>query len=302
MRRFLLFVFVMLCCDSLQAAPLRVVTLTNDSTEALLALGLKPVGATRSLVGNPWFPHIAAEMQGVTVVGQELNPNIELIASLKPDLILGTRQKMARLKPILEMIAPTVLVKDNRMHWQQNFLTYAQAVGMAQQAKSSLDCLNGHIRVMRDALAQQPLQTVSVLRFNPGQVRMYQLDSFTGELFAALGLKRPPTQQVHAYGVNNFSRERMAELDADILFYFTYGTRRQQSTLQYRDNFMRDASWQQLQVVRNHQVHALDDVIWNTANGFLAAEIALSQIPQLFSLSIQSAPSEFSSCRLPART
>ena len=53
------------------ATALRVVTLSNDSTEALLALGLKPVGATRSLNGQPWYPHIAQQMQGVTVVGLE---------------------------------------------------------------------------------------------------------------------------------------------------------------------------------------------------------------------------------------
>lgn len=287
-----------LCSAMTLAHPLRVVTLTNDSSEAMLALGITPVGATRSLLGNPWFPHITNQMTGVTVVGQELNPNIELIASLKPDLILGSKQKLGRLKPILTLIAPTVFVKDNRRHWQQNFLTYARAVDEAAAGKQYLACLNAQIDTLKTALAPQPLKSVSVIRFNPGQVRMYQLDSFTGELFATLGLQRPPAQQVHAYGVSNFSRERIQELDADILFYFTYGTRRQQSTLQYRDSFMRDASWQRLDVVRQQQVHSLDDVIWNTANGVLAAELALAQIPALFSLPV---PPELNSCHLPAK-
>ncbi len=294
----LLAIYGCLGCMPAFAQSLRVVTLTNDSTEAMLALGITPVGATRSLVGNPWFPHITAQMTGVTVVGQELNPNIELIASLKPDLILGSRQKLGRLTSILSLIAPTVMVKDNRRQWQQNFLTYARAVEQASAGKQYLACLDAQISSLKTALAQQPLKTVSVIRFNPGQVRMYQLDSFTGELFAALGLQRPPAQQVHAYGVSNFSRERIQELDADILFYFTYGTRRQQSTLQYRDSFMRDASWQQLKVVRQQRVYSIDDVIWNTANGVLATEIALSQIPALFSLPV---PPELNSCHLPVK-
>lgn len=262
------------------AAPLRVVTLSNDSTEALLALGLKPVGATRSLNGNPWYRHIAAQMSGVMVVGLENAPNLELIASLQPDLILGNRQQSARLLSTLERIAPTVLVRDSRKRWQQNFLTFSRALG--QEAR--LAQLHRQILCLRQALQQQPLRRISVLRFNPGQVRLYQLDSFSGELFAALGFSRPPNQNVHAYGVNNFSRERIAELDADRLFYFTYGARRQQSTLQYREAFMSDPAWQQLSVVRHGQVRSLDDVIWNTANGILAAEVALSQIPSLFSL------------------
>lgn len=268
----------------LPAAPLRVVTLSNDSTEALLALGLQPVGATRSLNGNPWYRHIAAQMSGVMVVGLENAPNLELIASLQPDLILGNRQQSARLLSTLERIAPTVLVRDSRKGWQQNFLTFSRALGQEAAAQARLARLQRQILCLRQALQQQPLRRISVLRFNPGQVRLYQLDSFSGELFAALGFSRPPNQNVHAYGVNNFSRERIAELDADRLFYFTYGARRQQSTLQYREAFMSDPAWQQLSVVRHGQVRSLDDVIWNTANGILAAEVALSQIPRLFSL------------------
>ncbi len=266
------------------ATPLRVVTLSTDSTEAMLALGITPVGASRTWEGDPWPAHLQSRLAGVTVVGLESNPNLELIASLHPDLILGSRLQLARLQGVLSLMAPTTLVKDSRMHWQQNFLTYSQAAGMAAAGQQRLARVQQAIGCLRGVLQQQPLRTVSVLRFNPGQVRLYQLDTFSGELFSALGLQRPPTQQVHAYGVNNFSPERIPELDADILFYFSYGARRQQSTLQYREAFMQDPAWQRLGVVRRQQVHALDDVIWNTANGILAAETALRQIPTLFSL------------------
>lgn len=268
------------------ATALRVVTLSNDSTEALLALGLKPVGATRSLNGQPWYPHIAAQMQGVTVVGLENAPNLELIASLQPDLILGSRQQSARLLATLERIAPTVLVRDSRKGWQQNFLIFARALGQEQAGIKRLAEVRARIQCLKQALHQQPLRQVSVLRFNPGQVRLYQLDSFSGELFSALGVTRPASQNVHAYGVNNFSAERIAELEADWLFYFTYGAHRQQSTLLYREAFMSDPAWQQLSVVRHNRVRSLDDVIWNTANGILAAGVALDQIPQLFSLAV----------------
>ena len=36
----------------------RVVILTNEGTEALLALGVKPVGAVQSWLGDPWYDHI----------------------------------------------------------------------------------------------------------------------------------------------------------------------------------------------------------------------------------------------------
>lgn len=39
--------------------PQRVVILTNEGTEALVAVGIKPVGAVKSWLGDPWYAHIA---------------------------------------------------------------------------------------------------------------------------------------------------------------------------------------------------------------------------------------------------
>src|SRR3546814_13435604 len=74
-------------------APERVVILTNEGTEALLALGVTPVGAVRSWLGDPWYDHIAADMDDVVVVGTEHAPNLEVIAALRPDLILGNKSR-----------------------------------------------------------------------------------------------------------------------------------------------------------------------------------------------------------------
>ena len=66
----------------LEKAPEKVVILTNEGTEALLALGVKPVGAVQSFTGDPWYDHIAKEMKDVQVVGLESQVNIEAIAAL----------------------------------------------------------------------------------------------------------------------------------------------------------------------------------------------------------------------------
>src|SRR5687768_9019713 len=71
--------------------PQRIVILTNEGTEALLAAGIKPVGAVRSWLGNPWYAHIQPLMEGVEVVGEESAVNLEVIAALQPDLIIGNK-------------------------------------------------------------------------------------------------------------------------------------------------------------------------------------------------------------------
>lgn len=272
--------------------PIRIVSLSNDATEALYTLGLQPVGATAALNGDPWSPVLQSVMEHaqVLVLGLETNPDLERIASLQPDLILGTRLRQGRQYRLLSMIAPTVLTEDNRKHWRANFSLYAQAAGKPVLANQQLALVDQCMAQIHTQLIKQPLHTVSVLRFNPGQVRMYQRDSFSGDVLDGVGLQRPESQQKKAYGITNFSRERMAELDADVLIYFTYGSRRQTSTLQYRYDFMRDPAWQQLRVVRQHQVFPVDDGIWNTANGPLAVSQALADLVRIFHLSQQELP------------
>lgn len=56
---------------TIKGTPKRVVILTNEGTESLLAMGVKPVGAVKSFTGNPWYDHIADQMKDVQVVGVE---------------------------------------------------------------------------------------------------------------------------------------------------------------------------------------------------------------------------------------
>ncbi|MEM9972150.1 MAG: iron siderophore-binding protein, partial [Pseudomonadota bacterium] len=62
-------------------------------TEAVLALGVTPVVAAKSWVGDPWRPQIEDAMAGAMKLGAESRINLELIASLQPDLIPRNKQR-----------------------------------------------------------------------------------------------------------------------------------------------------------------------------------------------------------------
>ena len=92
----------------------KVVILTNEGTEALLALGIKPIGAVKSWTGNPWYHHIKDKMQGVEVLGTETQVNLENLAALEPDLIIGNKMRQEKLYDTLSMIAPTVFCHHSK--------------------------------------------------------------------------------------------------------------------------------------------------------------------------------------------
>lgn len=95
------------------------VILTNEGTEALLAIGITPVGAVQSWTGDPWYDHIKKEMKDVKVVGVESQVNVEAIAALKPDLIIGNKMRQENIYEQLNAIAPTIFAETLRGDWKR---------------------------------------------------------------------------------------------------------------------------------------------------------------------------------------
>ncbi len=105
--------------------PKKVVILTNEGVEALLTLGVKPVGAVTGVTGD-WYEHTKSELADVKPVGKEKAPNLEAIAALKPDLIIGNKMRHEKIYTQLKAIAPTVFSDTIRGSWKDNFKFYAE--------------------------------------------------------------------------------------------------------------------------------------------------------------------------------
>ena len=65
-------------------------------------------------------------------------------------------------------------------------------------------------------------QKVSIVRFMPGDVRIYHKDNFSGVILDQLGFARPEGQDQPDFAEKNATKERIPAMDGDILFYFTY--------------------------------------------------------------------------------
>ena len=259
------------------AKPERVVVLTNEGTEALLALGVKPVGAVKSWLGDPWYDHIAAQMEGVTNVGEESQPNLELIINLEPDLIIGNKMRHEDIYDELSAIAPTVFSEDLRGDWQINFKLYADALGLAEKGEEVLNDYFARIEDLRTKLGDRLSTKVSVVRFMAGDTRIYWKDSFSGVILSQIGLARPESQDKDDFAARGVTKERIEEMDGDILFYFTYETGDGEATA-VEKSWVEDPLWQTLDVVKAGKVYKVSDAIWNTAGGVLAANLMLDDL------------------------
>jgi len=265
----------------IKGTPERVVILTNEGTEALLALGVKPVGAVKSWLGDPWYDHIKEQMEGVTEVGTESEPNLEAIAALQPDLIIGNKMRQEKIYEQLNQIAPTVFAETLKGDWKENFMLYAKAVNKEEKGNEVMEEYNKRIEELKGKLGDKLNEKVSIVRFMAGDVRIYHKDSFSGVILEQLGFARPESQNVNDFAETGVTKERIPAMDGDILFYFTYEQGDGEAT-KVEKEWINDPLFKNLQAAKQGKVYKVNDVIWNTAGGVLAANLMLDDIEKYF--------------------
>lgn len=265
----------------IKGTPQRVVILTNEGTEALLALGVKPVGAVQSWTGSPWYDHIKSEMEGVQDVGKESQVNLEAIAALKPDLIIGNKMRQEKVYQQLSAIAPTVFSETLRGEWKTNFELYARTLGKEEDGKKIIADFDNRISQFKQKHADKMNLKVSVVRFMAGKTRIYYQDTFSGIIFKQIGLARPESQNKEEFA-DEITKERIPEMDGDIMFYFTYETGDGGAT-KTEEEWMNDPLYKNLNVVKNNKAFKVNDVIWNTAGGVKAANLLIDDLDKFYS-------------------
>ncbi|UXN74165.1 iron-siderophore ABC transporter substrate-binding protein [Devosia sp. A8/3-2] len=263
-------------------APLRIVALTNEATEDLLALGIVPVGAVRSANANPWFDHVAAQLADTILVGEELAPDMETIAALQPDLIIGNKKRHEKIYDQLSAIAPTVFVENITGQWRENLAVYAEAAGKTAEAEVALADYQRRVTAIQTALGERRAEKVGLVRFIAGQNYAYDNDSFSGSILRDIGFGRPQARDKPSLA-EPITKERIPELDGDRLLYFSYETG-DGLALEEEQNWLSDPLWQNLDVAKAGHVHGVSDTVWATAGGILAAHLALDDIERIYGI------------------
>src|ERR671916_998438 len=121
--------------------PQRVVALGWSDAETALALGVQPVGASDwlALGGEGVGPWAEGRYDEAPEIIETLEPSLEAVAALQPDLILDTRSPATQERyDQLRQIAPTVGVPEGvtqyQTTWQQQLDLVGRALGGEEQA------------------------------------------------------------------------------------------------------------------------------------------------------------------------
>ncbi|WP_456277756.1 ABC transporter substrate-binding protein [Bacillus sp. AK128] len=259
--------------------PKRIVVLTNEATEALLKLGMKPVGAVNSWVGQPWYDYLSSDMGGIEPVGFEHDPTIESIKALQPDLIIGNKMRHEQIYDELSEIAPTVYSETLHSDWKTNFTFYSRVVNQTEEGQQVLADWQTKLEDFAKKAGEQLQVELSVIRFMTDHVRIYHMESFAASIIEEIGLHRPEAQAIPDVAEMIYTTQQMNAIDGDVLFYSTYDTEENLAE-NLESEWINDSSFQSLEVMQSGKVIKVDDSIWHRSGGVLAAELLLRDLEE----------------------
>lgn len=198
--------------------PQRVVVLEPVELDTAVALGVKPVGAAvaSNVAGIPKYLGV----DGIATVGTVPEPDLEAIAALKPDLIMGTESRHSKLYDQLSAIAPTVYMKTQADPWQSNVQLVGEALGKKEKTQELLNGFNSECTQIKDEFKLAG-KTANLIRpRNETTLSLYGPTSFAGGALECVGLKIP--DQTWKDGLQaDISPENILKAKADYVFVTT---------------------------------------------------------------------------------
>ncbi len=239
------------------------------------------VGSVEAVEGLG-LPSYLEGTDGIENVGTIEEPNLEKIATLNPDLILSSKLRHEQIYNQLSQIAPTVFTGTTGVTWKENFAKHAEAMNRAQRAEEVMSGYEDRLERFQDAMGNRLVETeVSVVRFLPGETRIYQKESFIGTVLEDAGLPRPPSQDVDEFAILNVSEEEIPKMEGDAVFVTVYGAP-EDST---EERITSDPLWQRLEAVQQDRVYEVSDDLWMLGIGPTAAEGVVDDLEKTLAVS-----------------
>lgn len=255
---------LLLClAASLTQAQPRVVALSWEATEHLLKLDIIPVAVAdaqdyRARVNRPRLP------ADVPNAGAQTAPDLQLLAQLKPELIVIS-PSLEGLRAPLQRIAPVAVFgslnqqNDNYLSARDNYLALAQRFGREEQALRELAAMQARVDELHRRLVEHfrgRLPKVTVIRFSsPGAVLINGTNSMPQHAMQMLHLQPAYPLPSSPSGVVQAPLGTLQEIDDGVILYIEPFAQRDQlfSTPQWKAMpFVRDGRFAAMQPAWTH--------------------------------------------------
>lgn len=246
------------------SSSIRVVALDWRYEEILYALGVKPVGIVE--IGKSAAPKtLEGELNGITSVGQAKQPNLEVIQSLEPDLILASPTRQASIMNQLKEIAPTEAYGDTSYTEVLDAMDdIAAKIGAEDKAAEVRARIEDKVVKAKEKVT--PGTRAALVGWSKNTLYTWVKDSFAGSLLTAAGYEYGYDGEKSAIesktDVAELTGDKLPGMNLDVMYLYN-------DIEGFRSSPYAD-------VVSN--IVDVDQDTWSRSRGPLAAETMLDQI------------------------
>lgn len=272
------------------ADPQRVVVLHSDTILATaLRVGVPVVATAFPPSGEGLVPYLPDDVNALEDVGWLPEFDLEKIAALEPDLIIGnTGFIQEQAYPKLQEIAPTVAFEMwGSTDWKKDVRKAAAAFGRVEEIEDDITAFEQRVEQFRAALGGR-LEDVEVtlvqIRGSTDDIRIHTNDWCAGQVLEEIGIGRPDDQQVPDPPGTAFIRlsmEHLPRLDSDAIFYWVGSSAVPQQEAEQAAATITDSPlWQRLEAVQQGRAYRVDAMHWFTCGPIAAQNLILEDLEQ----------------------
>ena len=263
------------------ADPQRIVVLSGDQLDALCALGLQTRIVAAALPdGSSSQPsYLGTTVHDAPAAGTRGAPDIDAIRAAAPDLILGSEALTPEAYGELSTIAPTVFTGPPGPGWQDTVRTVGAATGRADAANQLIDGFEqaaDKTGADNDATHYQ----ASIVQLTADTLKIFGIDDFPASVLGAVGVDRPATQRFKDKPYVEVSTSEVAKstdfsaADGDVV-YLSFDS---PAAKDRAAEVLESDAWKKLSAVRDNRVFIVNDEVWQTGEGIVAARGILEDL------------------------
>ena len=257
---------------TLDKTPSRVVALEYSFVDALAQVSVSPVGVADDNKVDRILPQVREKITAWQSVGTRSQPSLEVIASLKPDLIIADPSRHTAVFEELKKIAPTVMFDSRHESYQENLETaqkIGDLVGKSAEMKAKINEHNDYIANIAKNLGVQG-KKASFGTSREDKFNIQNDNGYVGSFLTTLGFA--PTKLNSDQAFVEINLEQLVMEKPEYLFIAHY---RDESIVR---KWEAEPLWKAIPAVKANHVYSVDSDMWARGRGLEASKIMAKQI------------------------
>ncbi len=257
---------------TLDKTPSRVVALEYSFVDALAQVSVSPVGVADDNKVDRILPQVREKIAAWQSVGTRSQPSLEVIASLKPDLIIADPSRHTAVFEELKKIAPTVMFDSRHESYQENLETaqkIGDLVGKSSEMKAKINEHNDYIANIAKNLGVQG-KKASFGTSREDKFNIQNDNGYVGSFLTTLGFA--PTKLNSDQAFVEINLEQLVMEKPEYLFIAHY---RDESIAR---KWEAEPLWKAIPAVKANHVYSVDSDMWARGRGLEASKIMAKQI------------------------